>query len=183
MSAIEFFEQPQGVPSVTQYTPGYGYCTPSDVASLNRARAAAIGVGNNPTFQDLQGYILMTAGEIDAILTNKGYTVPVNSASYPAAGALLNMVNAKGAYAMMEEASPSSQNLDRALAAWEAAKKMLADAKFVLDAPQDMARSEPRGPWVTTQPTGRVYDPTFGKRESGHSDNPRDPYFSRQQQF
>lgn len=178
MSAIEFFEQPQGTPSQTTFTPAYGYCTPSDVASLNKPRAAAIGVGGNPTLTDIQGYIVMTAGEIDAILTSKGYQVPVNSASSPAAGALLNSLNAKGAYALMEEASPNSPNLDRARQAWEAAMKMLSDANFTLDAAMNLERSEPRGPWVTTQPSGRTYDPMFGGRC-----NRQDPYFSRSQRY
>lgn len=159
------------------------YCTRSDVASLNKARV--IGSGNNPTLDDVDVYISMTAAEIDSILVNKGYVVPVNVASSPETGALLNAINAKGAYWMMEEASPNSPNLDRARAAWEAAKKMLADAKFVLNAPQDVQRSEPRGPWVTFQPTGEVFDPMFshpGAPPSPHN-NPRNPYFSRQQRF
>jgi hypothetical protein len=157
------------------------YCTPSDVASLNKARA--IGQGDNPTLQDLQGYILMSAGEIDAILINKGYSVRVKTASWPEAATLLNGVNARGALALMEEASPSSTILDRSQAVWEAAKKMLSDAKTVLNADMDVQRSEPRGPWVTFEPTGETFDPMFRSRDWGGTNSARNPYFSRQQQF
>jgi hypothetical protein len=92
-------------------------------------------------------------------------------------------LNVTGAWAMTEDAAPVSQNKDRAAKAWEAAKKMLSDSTFVLNAPMDTDRSEPRGPWVTSFPSGRVFDPTFGRHEGGYRGNPRDPFFSRSQQF
>lgn len=167
------------------------YCTASDVASLNRARVIGVGQGQ-PGLADVQTYIDMTAGEIDAILVFKGYTVPVNVASWPEAGALLRIANAKGGVAMMEEAAPQSPNLDRFQKAWDAAKEMLADAKFVMNADMDVERSEPRGPWSTLTPSGRTFDPTngglYGFKGDGLSsypagNNPRDPFFSRQQRF
>lgn len=176
---IEFFDLPQGTPSVTPVATSTGYCSASDVASLNKART--LGVGQNPTVTDVNGYIEMTAGEIDAILVGKGYQVPVNTASYPEAEGILGWANATGAWAMMEQASPNSPNIDRARAAWDAAKKMLADAKFVMNLPMDDTRADPRGPWVTSHPTGRTFDPT-ATRDIYHN-NPADPYFARGMRF
>ena len=190
MSPVEFFEIPQGVPSLVPAATGTAYCSASDVASLNKART--IGAGNNPTVSDIDGYILMCAGQIDGILTNKGYAVPVNTASYPETAGLLGWANATGAWAMMEEASPDSPNIDRARQAWEQAKKMLSDATTVFDLPLNQARSEPRGPWITLQPTGQVYDPgltsvggQYGDGMGGPAgqNSPQNPYFSRQMRF
>ncbi len=187
---IEFFELPQGAPSEAYITEAEGYCSVADVQALNWART--IGQGSNPGVAQVQTYIEMAAGDIDAILVTKGYSIPVNVGSWPDAGRVLNAINARGAVAMMEEASPNSPNLDRALAAWEAAKKMLADAKFVLNADMDQARSEPRGPWITYTPTGQTYDPMLQEIGGCYGDgmggpaglnNPALPYFSRQQRF
>jgi hypothetical protein len=192
VSPVEFIEQPQGTPSVyVESALGVGYCTPSDVASLNKARAIGTGQGQ-PTLLDLQTYILMGAGQINAILVNKGYSVPVNVASWPEAAAILNLANAEGAYYYMERAAPNSAHLELASQAWDAAKEMLADAKFVLNADMDQQRSEPRGPWVTMQPTGQTYDPFLDQFAGAGGDgmggpaglnSPQNPYFSRQQKF
>lgn len=166
------------------------YATPSDVASLNKARV--FGVGNNPTVTDVTGYCTMVAGTIDSVLLSKGYSVPVNTASYPEAAGLLQWINATGAWVMMEEASPNSVNVDRAKAAYDAAIKMLSDAKFVMDLPMNTARADVRAPWVTFQPTGQTYDPTFGGGgnaaggdgiSGGGGNNPANPFFSRQLRF
>lgn len=163
------------------------YCTASDVASVNKARV--MGQGQNPTASDVTTYINLAAGEIDAILVNKGYSVPVNAASWPEAGAFLQSVNVKGAVAMSETAQPTNPDArDKAKAAYDAALKMLSDAKFTLNADLDVQRSEPRGPWVTFTPDGRVYDPMFNQDgrdgiSSGQGNNPQDPYFSRGQRF
>jgi len=179
---IEFFEIPQGAPSIAQAQFGVGYCTPSDVAAMNKARI--IGQGQNPTLTDVDTYILMAAGQLDAILVNKGYDVPVNTASYPETAGLLAWANATGAWQLMEEASPNSPNIDRAQAAFDAAKKMLADAKFVMELPMEQARSEPRGPWLTFRPTGATYDPMLDELHySSPTNDPRNSYFSRQQQY
>jgi hypothetical protein len=138
------------------------YCTPSDVATLNTARI--MGQGNNPTASDVATYIYMVCGEIDAILTTKGYDVPVVTASAPEAAAYLNGVAAKGAYWMQEEASPSSPNLDRAYAAWMAAKAALMDAQTVMDLPKDTTRALPRGPGVTPTPEMSWHNKPFFTR-------------------
>ncbi len=188
---VQFFEVPQDTPSTTQFEPGVGYCTVTDVQALNFARS--IGVGSNPGVQQVGIYIQMVSGEVDAILAQKGYQVPINSASSPVSGALLNSISAKGAWAMMESSSPNSLNLDRAKAAYDEALKLLSDAKFTLpDAPRNMAISKPRAPWITTHPTGQVFDPSLaaangqlgdGISNPTSSNNPANPYFSRQMIF
>jgi hypothetical protein len=156
------------------------YCSVLDVQSRNAARP--VSASSVPNLAQVGQMIGDAAAELNAILVNKGYEIPVNSASSPDAFAVLHSMNVTGAWAMMEAAAPNSPNLDRAAAAWTAAKKMLADAQFVLNAPQDVQRAEPRGPWVTTQPTGRVYDPTFSHGNCPDS-RARNPYFSRSQRF
>ncbi len=125
------------------------YCTVADVQSLNKARV--IGAQGQPTTSDVQGYINMVAGEIDAILTDKGYAVPIPPI-YPEAIAYLNAINATGAWHLMERSSQTSPNLDRAKAAWDTAIAKLVAAKSVMDVPKDVQRAEPRGPGVTPSP-------------------------------
>jgi hypothetical protein len=143
------------------------YCTPSDVASLNRARVMGAGT-NQPNASDVQVMINMVGGEIDALLVTKGYEVPVNTASYPEAAAYLNAVNAKGALAMWEAASPNSPNVDRAEKAWMEAKTALETAREVMDIPKDETRAGTRGPGVSPKPAYGYHDR---------------PYFRRHQQF
>jgi hypothetical protein len=142
------------------------YAAVSDVQALNVARV--IGAQGQPTASQVGVYLNMAAGEIDAILVDKGYEVPVNVASYPEAAAYLNAINAKIAWHMMEAASANSPNLDRAHAAASEAKQALVAARAVMDVPKDVLRAEPRGPGVT--PTPQL---AFGNR----------PYFTRHQRF
>lgn len=161
------------------------YCSVLDAQSRNAART--VTPSSVPNIAQVQQFVADAAAEINGILVNKGYQIPIISASNPDAFALLHSLNVTGAWSMMEAAAPNSPNLDRAAKAWDEAKKMLGDAKFVLNAPQDMARSEPRGPWQTFQPTGEVYDPMFAHRGDGIStdgrNRPQHPYFSRQMRF
>lgn len=193
---VEFFDLPSGSPSINPVvaSPAVAYCTPSDVASLNKPRAAAWGLANNVTVTDVDGYILMVAGQIDGILSKQGYSVPVNTASFPEAEGLLCYVNATGAAAMVEEASPhvdGGQSIARVKAAYDAALQMLSEAKFAFELPVNEQRSEPRAPWITFHPTGEVYDPQLQKIggfagdgiSAGCQGNPANPYFSRQMRF
>lgn len=142
------------------------YATVPDVESLNRARK--LGVGNNqPTSEDVEGYLGMVAGEIDAILINKGYAVPVQEAS-TTAWALLRGINAKGALVLLEKASPVAPNVDRTEKEYEIQLDKLRSADFSLDAPTVTERSRPRGPGLTV--------PRPGTLES-------EPFFSRKMRF
>ena len=189
MSPQQYWELPLDSPSSTTIGFGAGYCTVFDVQAMNFARS--IGVGSNPGASQVNIYIQMVAGQINSVLTRLGYQTPVNSASYPVAGALLNSINATGAWWMMESAAPNSLNLDRAKAAFDAAMVMLEDGKYALDVPLNVDRSEPRGPWQTLTPTGNIYDPTTaGINNRGNGivgndgfSNPADPYFSRSMEF
>lgn len=170
---------------------GSPYCSVVDVQALNFARS--IGVGSNPGPSQVQTYINMTAGEIDAVLARRGIAVPVNIASWPQAFNLLNSVNAKGAWAMLEAAAPNSLNLDRAKAAYDEALKLLSDAKFAPAMDLDMQHAEPRAPWITFHPTGQTFDPQVNdiggqigdgiSQGPGIDNNPANPFFSRQQRF
>lgn len=158
------------------------YCVTTDVAALNKARVP--GQGSNPTADDIQTYINMIAAEIDAILINKGYVVPVDPSNVEAY-ALLNVINARGAAAMVERAAPSSPNLDRFETEWEEAKAMLVDAQQILNAPKDVTRAEPRGPGVTIPPgiiPGKTIDPMYPWRKTSQNSSAL-PFFARNMQF
>lgn len=138
------------------------YCSTDDVQALNRART--IGANGQPTVADVQILINMAAGEIDAVLVNKGYAVPVDLDASPAAVAYLNSINARGAVAMMERSAPSSPNLDRFEREWEQAKTDLVAARSVMDLLKDETRSGPRGPGVTRTPQLPWSDKPFFRR-------------------
>jgi hypothetical protein len=167
------------------------YCTASDVQSV--ARALVLGQGNNPTASDVTGYCNMVAGEIDAILTTRGIEVPVAVASFPEAAAFLLSVNAKGgAWMAWDAIGTNPAQTDKAKAAYDAAIKLLSDAKFTLNVPSDQARAQVRAPFQTFFPTGQTYDPAqaaiSGTPGDGISSgnsclNPANPYFSRQQRY
>lgn len=158
------------------------YCSVLDVQSRNAARP--ITPSSLPNIAQVQQYIADTSAEINGILVNKQYLVPIISASSPVAFSLLHSLAVTGAHAITEAAAQSAPGKDAAARAWEAAKKMLGDAKFVLpDAPQDQARAEPRGPYVTARPSGHTFDPMFGRDGGPGGQNPADPYFSRQMRF
>lgn len=157
------------------------YCSVLDVQARTANRP--VTASSLPSIAQVQQFVIDAAAEINAILVNKGYLIPIVSASNPDAFALLHSANVTGGWAMMELASPQSINKDAAAKAWEAAKMMLSDQKFVLNAPMDQQRGEPRGPWVTTQPTGETYDPMFGHQFNRRDGNPANPYFSRQARY
>ena len=166
------------------------YCTASDVASVNRK--LILGAGNNPTASDVTGYVNMIAGEIDATLTTRGVQVPVAVASFPEAGAFLQALNVKGAVWMCEAAiGTNPAAIDKAKAAYDAALKLLSDAKFTMDVPSELARAEVRAPFITFQPQPGVFDPTLseigGHAGDGISQGVRNdrskPFFSRSMRF
>lgn len=137
------------------------YATPEDVEALNRARQ--YGVGKNPTKEDLVMYLEVTAGEINTILLNKGYELPIPAA---AANALqiLRGINAKGALMQAEKASPSAPNVDRVEKEYNEQLAMLRDAEFSLDAPQAHERARPRGPGLTVPVSTSIESAPFFRR-------------------
>lgn len=166
------------------------YCTASDVASVKKS--LILGQGANPTASDVTNYCNMVGGEIDAILTTRGIAVPVAVASYPEAASFLQSVNVKGAVWMTLDAiGTNPTERDRAKMAYDAATKLLSDAKFTIDVPVDQDRAEVRAPWLTLQPTGQTYDPALDVTggcsgdgiSSGLTNQRSSPYFARNQQF
>lgn len=191
---IEFQDLPQGTPSVVPVQTGTGYCSASTVAALNKPRAAAWGLPGNVTVNDVDDFILMVAGQIDAVLLSKGYSVPVNTASYPETEGLLGWVNAQGAAWMVEEASPqvNPQQVRASKDAFDAAMKALETAKFAMDVPVDAPRAQVRAPYVTYQPPERTFDPQLHDGQwgeagdgisSGLSNLPQYPFFTRGMRF
>ena len=205
--AIEFFDLPQGTPSVAPVSSGNAYCNTSDVASMNKPRAAAWNTANNVTTTDVNGYIMMISGQIDAVLVNKGYSVPVNTASFPEVEGLLAGVNAQGAAWLVEAASPqvNPEQVARAKLAYDMAMAALEASKFSLGVPIDVQRAQVRAPYVTFQPTGQYFDPQqavtgggaagdgmgtpdsvgfgIGGTGDGSTSNPANPFFVRGMRF
>lgn len=135
------------------------YASVQDVEALNRARQ--YNVGKNPTTEDLIMYLEVTTGEINTILINKGYELPIPGTS-TASLQLLRGICAKGALMQAEKASPTAPNVDRVEKEYNAQLDMLRDAEFSLDAPQAHERARPRGPGLTVpKPTGLESEPFF----------------------
>lgn len=145
------------------------YASWPDVAALNKARK--LGAGENPTEGDVQFYCENSAAEINAILLNKGYGLPIPAEATEAL-ALLRKINAEGGLVQMEKASPTrdGKQLTSAEASYAASLKDLREATEVLGIPKETGRSRPRGPGVTTAPPSN--DPCQTR-----------PYFSRQMMF
>lgn len=163
------------------------YATVADATALNKARK--LGQGSNPTEADVTRYLEFTAAQLNSILTNKGVAVPVTEAEAPNAYQLLRRLNALGAAVQMEEASATpGPSLDRLRAGWEQGREDLEKAQTVLDAPLNTARTEVRGPGVTTPALkfgqGEVFDPNL-LRGSTNSEglNPNAPYLARDLTF
>lgn len=151
-----------GGPPSTKYPV---YATVADVESLNRART--LGTNNTPTAEDAQLFLELSAAEIDSILMNKGYVVPIETTS-KLANMLLCGINAKGAIVRVEKGSPTAPKLEQFEKEYEEELEKLRSAEFTLDAPQATERARPRGPGLTT--------PQASGLESS-------PFFSRSQEF
>jgi hypothetical protein len=138
------------------------YAQVPDVEALNRARI--IGKGNNPTASDVAFYLEVIAGEINAVVLAKGYDLPVPT---NATGALqmLRGINAKGAWWMMEDASPSSQNKTEAREAYDASLEMLRTAELMMLIPKETERTRPRGPGLNVPRAGNLESKPFFKRK------------------
>ena len=134
------------------------YASVDDVRALNRGRS--ISATSIPCASDVQVFLEMSTGEINALLTQKGYQLPIATGATAALG-YLRSVNAQGAYAMTEKSSQSSIHIRDATAAYERALRMLADADTVLDIPRVDAIAMPRGPGFTTPHVGHVITPRF----------------------
>lgn len=139
------------------------YASVEDVQSLAVARK--IGQGNNPTETDVETYLALSESEINGILVNKGYVVPVAESTQ--ALATLRRINAEGAVAKMEEAIANGPNQASSEARYQRSLQSLASAMTVLLAPKNIERSKPRGPGVTN------VRPPVGE----------EPFFTREDQF
>lgn len=135
-----------------------GYSSVDDVQARNRARV--ISPTSVPCASDVAVYLAMTAGEINALLTQKGYQLPVPTAA-AAAWDYLRNINSLGAWSLMEQAAQSSPHVKQAVDSYQQALKMLADADTVLDIPRVDTVTMPRGPGFTTPHVGQVQKPYF----------------------
>lgn len=140
------------------------YCSAADVQSLAPTRK--LGQGNNPTETDVLVYIEGVESEINAILTNKGYAIPVLEELAPLAFQFLRRITAQGAVAQLEASSANNPAAaDKAEKVYQGNLKLISEAREILDAPQDTERDKPRGPGVTNVEASPGQEPFFSRSE------------------
>lgn len=162
------------------------YAGVGDVEAMNRGRK--IGEGANPTKKDVEFFLEVVAAEIDGILIDKGYQLPIPST---ATGALqmLRRVNAQGAILEVELASPSSQHAERFQKTYDESIEMLKTADLVMNVPKSDGRSKPRGPGLTVAPgvlTNAEYERQEREEQNGligESLGKSAPFFRRNMPF
>lgn len=140
------------------------YASVADVQALAPTRK--LGVGNNPTEANVLAYIEGVEAEINAILTNKGYSVPVLKEQAPLAFQLVRRITTQGALAQLEESAGNGPNIDRTQKVYAASLKQISEAREILDAAKDTERSKPRGPGVTSVYPLPGNEPMFSRDET-----------------
>lgn len=99
---------------------------------------------SRPATSQVGEFIEQTAAELDGILRQRGYTIPVATTATSALK-LLEHYNALGAAAMIEQAAPThGGKRDDAFKLWEECKKALMSGKVELDAGKDSTQTKPR---------------------------------------
>lgn len=154
------------------------YASVTDVQALAPTRK--LGQGNNPSGADVRIMLEMVEAEINAILVNKGYSVPISKTLSPLAFQFLRRLTAQGAVAQLEASSGNGPNIERTAAIYAASLKSLSDAREIMDAALNVERAKPRGPGITTGLTPETI-PTVGPEVNPTS--PLTPYFRRGMQF
>lgn len=139
------------------------YASVKDVTALAPTRK--LGKGGNPTEADVKVYLELAESEIDAILVNKGYAVPVSETDSPQAFAFLRRVVAQGAVAQLEEAAGNGPNIERSRKTYNKSLSDISEAVEIMDAAQNTERSKPRGPGVTTVQPTPGNEPMFSRDE------------------
>jgi hypothetical protein len=143
------------------------YASVADVQALTPPRK--FGQGTNPTNADVQLYLELVEAEINAILVEKGYAVPILESTSPMAFTFMRRVALQGAVAQIEVSAGNGPNIERTRAIYEKSLERLAEAKAVLDAPKNTDRAKPRGPGVTNLPA----------EEDQKANEGRAPFFRR----
>jgi hypothetical protein len=159
------------------------YASLSDVQAMEPARV--YGASTTPATSQVGLYLDNRAAEIDSILLEKGYSLPVPTTASSAL-LLLRKVNAQGAWADVSAGAPGSPFREASDAAYQSALAMLKAANTILDIPKNEIRASPRGPGLTTpqRVIDQPYDP-YNTCTDGQG-NPVDtgaPFFTRSQQF
>lgn len=141
------------------------YASVADVEALAPLRR--LGQGSNPTKANVEVYLEGVEAEINGVLVNKGYIVPVDKALSPLAWQLLRRANAQGAVAQLEAASGNNPDAQkRTEAVYQQTLKLLSEAREVMDAAGDTEREKPRGPGVTTVTPAPGNQPMFSRDET-----------------
>lgn len=148
----------------TQFEEREVYASLDDVLARNQQRRAFTAT-SIPNASAVVGFLRQTAGELDAILVEKGYSLPIPTTAVRAWEYLRNL-NALGAHVLVEAGAPTTRRdvLDAARLMWKDAMKMLASSESVLDIPRDTTRASARGPGVTT-PAPAQADPAYFTRD------------------
>jgi hypothetical protein len=107
-----------------------GYVSASLVYARDSGRTYS--ATSQPNDAQVDGFIIQTAAEIDAILAGRGFLTPVASAA-TSVMAFLEHGNALGAQGLIEHSAPNGQGkVDMAVKLWESFKKTLETGAFDL---------------------------------------------------
>jgi hypothetical protein len=136
--------------TIGTYYPQSAYATVDQVRGMNLGRpvmpAASVPSGKTEiTEEQVVGYLEETAGVLDGILRERGYSVPVSPTTAPFAFKTLEGYNAIGAAYRVEMAAKNSDRREEARKMWESAQKMLSEGTVEFDAERDTALGMPLG--------------------------------------
>lgn len=125
------------------------YATISHVEARNTARPAFTAT-SRPNISQVAQYIQETAAEVDAALTDGGYSAPVDMALVPSTVQMrLQYINSVGAAYHAEASAQTSVKREEFQQMWQSALKMLRSGELP-GMPKDSAQSLPRTNPVAT---------------------------------
>jgi hypothetical protein len=116
------------------FAPGAAYAEIADVQQQNVVRT--LTATSRPNTGQVSDWLEQTAGVIDGLLRESGYTLPVPTTATQALK-MLEHYNALGAAAMVEWGAPTSDRRKEAMDLWDNAQQMLREDLLNLDMPRD----------------------------------------------
>lgn len=127
------------------------YAAASHVEGLNQGRRT-FAASSTPALGQVNEWLAQTAGIIDGVLKERGYSVPVSPTAASSALVTLANFNAAGAWYLVESSAKvrDEEQFKEAKAMWENAQKMLVDGIIELDLAIDAEEALPRSGFDST---------------------------------
>lgn len=142
--------------------PDDGYCEATDVQALNTHRPT-YATTTKPTLAQVEGFITNVAAELNAVISGRGYTTPIDDTE---ALKVLKQYNSCGAAAMAEEAATSvsagrSEHTDSLWEKYQDGLKLIKTGAVKLGAEATSeGRQTPQGEF-NLDADGNEHDPVF----------------------